>query len=38
MQSGNEAAIKAAEENLEATLMLGEAAEEYGFEADELSI
>ena len=38
MQSGNEEAIKAAEENLEATLMLGEAAEEYGFEADELSI
>ena len=38
MQSGNEEAIKAAEENLEATLLLGEAAEEYGFEAEELSI
>lgn len=38
MQSGNEEAIKAAEENLEATLMLGEAAEAYGLEAEELSI
>ena len=38
MQSGNEEAIKAAEENLEATVMLGEAAQQYGFEAEELSI
>jgi hypothetical protein len=38
MQSGNEAAIKAAEENLEASVMLGEAAQEYGFTQEELSV
>jgi hypothetical protein len=38
LQSGNEAAMKAAEETLEATIMLGEAAKEYGFEAEELSV
>jgi hypothetical protein len=30
--------MKAAQENLEAQVMLGEAAEKYGFEAEELSI
>jgi len=38
MQSGSEEAIKAAEENLEASLMLGEAAQKYGIEEKELSV
>lgn len=38
LQSGNDAAIKAAEENLEASIMLGEAAEKYGFTQEELSV
>ena len=38
MQSGNKDAIAAAQENLEASIMLGEAAKEYGFEEKELSV
>lgn len=38
LRSGSDEAIKAAEENLEAAVMLGEAAEEYGLDAKELSI
>lgn len=38
LQSGNTTAVEAAEANLEASIMLGEAAEEYGLEAEELSI
>lgn len=38
LQSGNDTAIKAAEENLEASVMLGEAAQEYGFTQEELSV
>jgi hypothetical protein len=38
LKSGNEEAIKAAEDTLEASIMLAEAAEKYGIEAKELSI
>ena len=38
LKSGSEAAIKDAEEVLEASIMLGEAAEKYGMEVKELSI
>ena len=38
LQSGNEDAIKAAQENLEASVMLGEAAQKYGVEEKELSV
>lgn len=36
--SGSSEAVKAAEENLEASIMLGEAAEKYNLEAEELSV
>ena len=38
LQSGNNATIKTAEENLEAIIMLGEAASEYGLEEKQLSV
>ena len=38
LQSGDDTAIKAAEENLEASIMLGEAAEKYDLNVDELSV
>ena len=38
LQSNNEEVRENAEENLEATIMLGEAAQRYGFSAEELSV
>ena len=38
LQSSSEEVRKNAETNLEATIMLGEAAEKYGFQAEELSV
>jgi hypothetical protein len=38
LASGNESAMKKAQEQLEVSIMLGEAAEEYGLSAEEMEI